>query len=87
MGIVLDVFFQKRVVVFPNGESIERAQYVWGESLEQLLDNSNTRLDLKKPARYIFTLEGIHVSIATSSPSKAFTLVLPRHHHPRRHSR
>ena len=60
------IFFfnlQKRVLVFPNGESIERAQYVWGESLEQLLDNSNTRLDLKKPARYIFTLEGVHVSV------------------------
>ncbi|ELU06637.1 hypothetical protein CAPTEDRAFT_220130 [Capitella teleta] len=48
----------KRVLVFPNGENLERAVYVWGESLDQLLDNSTTRLNLRKPAKYVFDLNG-----------------------------
>lgn len=52
----------KRILVFPNGESIEFAQYVWGETIVQILDNSTTRLNLRKAARYIYTLEGVLAS-------------------------
>jgi hypothetical protein len=48
----------KRILVFPNGEKIEMAQYVWGESMSQILDNSTTRLNLSKPAKCIFTIDG-----------------------------
>lgn len=48
----------KRILVFPNGENVELAQYVWGETINQILDNSTTRLNLRKAAKYIFTLEG-----------------------------
>jgi hypothetical protein len=44
--------------VFPNGENLERAVYVWGETMEQLLDNSTTRLNLRKPAKFVFDLNG-----------------------------
>jgi len=40
------------------GDKLEMAQYVWGENVRQLLDNSTTRLALQKPAKFIFTLDG-----------------------------
>lgn len=48
----------KRLMVFPNGEIMERAQPVWGETLAQVLDNASSRLTLRKPAKYLFTMEG-----------------------------
>ncbi len=54
--------FQKRLLVFPNGESPDRGQYVWGESIGQILDNATSRLNLRKPAKYIFNMEGELVS-------------------------
>lgn len=48
----------KRVLVFPNGEKVELAQYVWGETLDQLLDNGATRLNLSRPAKHLFTIDG-----------------------------
>ena len=53
---------QKRLLVFSNGDSVERAQYVWGESMQQVLDNSALRLQLRKPQKHVFTLEGELVS-------------------------
>jgi len=49
---------QKRLLVFPMGEKLEQCQYVWGDGLHQLLDNSTTRLGLQKPAKFVFTLDG-----------------------------
>ncbi|CAD5115835.1 DgyrCDS4773 [Dimorphilus gyrociliatus] len=48
----------KRILVYPNGESIHRAVYIWGDSLSQLLDHATTRLNLNKASKYIFTVEG-----------------------------
>ncbi|XP_061182929.1 doublecortin domain-containing protein 1-like [Saccostrea echinata] len=48
----------KRVMVFPNGESVERAVYVWGETLEEILDNATIKLGLWGQARIIYNMEG-----------------------------
>lgn len=48
----------KRILVYPNGESIHRSVYIWGDSLDQLLDHATTRLNLNKASKYIFTVEG-----------------------------
>ena len=55
------------MLVFANGESVERAQYVWGETLEQLLDNSQARLNLRKAVRFVFSLDGRLVSETENS--------------------
>ncbi|XP_041366917.1 doublecortin domain-containing protein 1-like [Gigantopelta aegis] len=52
----------KRVMVYPNGESLERAVYVWGETLEEILDLATVKLDMWKQAKYIFTSEGIPIT-------------------------
>ena len=51
-------FLQKRVLVHAAGEPPSKAAYVWGESLGQLLDNSTVRLNMSKPAKYIYTQNG-----------------------------
>ena len=53
---------QKRIQVFPNGESPEHAVMVWGESMTELLDNSTLKLGLWKKAKCFFTEEGKRVS-------------------------
>ena len=44
---------RKRVLIFPNGESITRAVYVWGESIQEILDNAAARLNLHKPGKIL----------------------------------
>ncbi|XP_059150633.1 doublecortin domain-containing protein 1-like [Physella acuta] len=51
----------KRVLVYPNGESVERSIYVWGSSLEEILDNATFKLSLRKQAKIIYTVEGQRV--------------------------
>nr|XP_022337319.1 uncharacterized protein LOC111133328 isoform X2 [Crassostrea virginica] len=48
----------KRVLVYPNGESVERALYVWGETLEEILDNATIKLGMWGQARIIYNMEG-----------------------------
>ena len=48
--------------VFPNGEDVKQAVYVWGESLQQILENASMRLQLRKVARKLYTLDGSLVS-------------------------
>ncbi|XP_071104619.1 doublecortin domain-containing protein 1-like [Haliotis cracherodii] len=48
----------KRVQVYPNGESLERALYVWGETLDQLLESSTHKLTLWRKAQMFFTSDG-----------------------------
>ncbi|XP_046543933.1 doublecortin domain-containing protein 1-like [Haliotis rubra] len=48
----------KRVQVFPNGESLERAVYIWGETLDQLLEAATSKLTLWKKAQMFFTSDG-----------------------------
>ena len=55
------VFLQKRALIFPNGESITRAVYVWGESIQEILDNAGTRLNLRKPGKYLYNMDGQQV--------------------------
>ena len=52
---------QKRIQVYPNGESPEHAVMVWGESLTELLDNTTLKLGLWKKAKCFFTEEGKQV--------------------------
>ncbi|XP_052801857.1 doublecortin domain-containing protein 1-like [Mya arenaria] len=52
----------KRVQVYPNGESIERTTYIWGDSFQQLLDNASMRLNLWQPAKRLFNMEGKEVT-------------------------
>jgi len=64
--------FQKRLLIFPMGEKVEMCQYVWGENVHQVLDNSTTRLGLQKPAKFLFTIDGKlvrHVSQSTCAQS------------------
>ncbi|XP_064634273.1 doublecortin domain-containing protein 1-like isoform X2 [Lineus longissimus] len=48
----------RRVQVYPNGESLSRAVYVWGESLAQILDNATMRLNLRKHGKILFDVTG-----------------------------
>lgn len=48
----------KRVLVYPNGESVERATYVWGDTIHQLLDSAKLRLGMWQPAKYLYNMEG-----------------------------
>ena len=59
---VIFCLLQKRVLVYPNGEYLERAVYAWGESMAQILDNANVRLNLRKEGRCLFNIEGHLVS-------------------------
>ncbi|KAH3884070.1 doublecortin domain-containing protein 1-like [Dreissena polymorpha] len=52
----------KRIQAYPNGESVERATYIWGDTFQQLLDSATFRLNLWQPARRFFTLEGNEVT-------------------------
>ncbi|XP_053391549.1 doublecortin domain-containing protein 1-like [Mercenaria mercenaria] len=52
----------KRILAYPNGESVERATYIWGESFQQLLDSATMRLNLWQPAKRFFTMEGKEVT-------------------------
>lgn len=54
----------KRLMVYPNGESLERATYVWGDNIEQILMGATLRLGLWAQARYLFNMEGRRVNIA-----------------------
>lgn len=49
---------QKRLLVFPNGGWLEQVQYVWGDSLARVLENATVRLNLGRPAAYLFTIDG-----------------------------
>ena len=57
------MLLQRRVLVFPNGESITRAVYVWGETLGQLLENSAQRLGMRRAGKYIYDMNGQTVSV------------------------
>lgn len=48
----------KRVMVYPNGESLERALYIWGGSLDELLDCATLKLGMWQKARLMYTMEG-----------------------------
>ncbi|GFN87697.1 LOW QUALITY PROTEIN: doublecortin domain-containing protein 1 [Plakobranchus ocellatus] len=52
----------KRVMVYPNGESMERSLYVWGASIEQILCCATQKLGLWKNAKTLYTLDGKMVS-------------------------
>ena len=56
------IYFQKRVMVYPNGESVERALYVWGESIEEILECATVKLNLWAQAKYLYDMEGNKVS-------------------------
>lgn len=45
-------------MVFPNGESVERAVYVWGETLEEILDSATIKLGLWGQAKIVYNMEG-----------------------------
>ena len=49
-------------MVYPNGESMERSIYVWGASIDEILDSATSKLGLWKNARILYTLEGKMVS-------------------------
>ncbi|KAL4224512.1 doublecortin domain-containing protein [Mactra antiquata] len=48
----------KRILAYPNGESVERATYIWGDTFQQLLDSATMRLNLWQPAKRFFDMEG-----------------------------
>ncbi|XP_013404290.1 uncharacterized protein LOC106169385 isoform X2 [Lingula anatina] len=52
----------KRILVFPNGEDLQHATYVWGGSIGEILDASVSRLNLMKAAKYLYTLDGKQIS-------------------------
>ncbi|RUS69865.1 hypothetical protein EGW08_022371 [Elysia chlorotica] len=49
-------------MVYPNGETMERSIYVWGASLDEILDSATSKLGLWKNARILYTLEGQQIS-------------------------
>lgn len=50
-------------MIYPNGESVEKAVYVWGETLEEIMDNATIKLGLWAPAKIIYNMEGKKVCI------------------------
>ncbi|KAF6020845.1 hypothetical protein EB796_020833 [Bugula neritina] len=48
----------KRVLAYVNGEQVSRAQYIWGDNLNQILQNATTRLNMRRAAKCIFSLLG-----------------------------
>ncbi|CAH1258969.1 DCDC1 [Branchiostoma lanceolatum] len=48
----------KRVLVYPNGESADKAVYAWGANLPQLLESCTIRLSLQRAARTLYTADG-----------------------------
>ncbi|XP_033106112.1 doublecortin domain-containing protein 1-like [Anneissia japonica] len=48
----------KRVLVYRNGEYPEKATYVWGNSMGNLLQESTGRLSMHMPAKRVFTASG-----------------------------
>ncbi|XP_019624711.1 PREDICTED: uncharacterized protein LOC109470271 [Branchiostoma belcheri] len=48
----------KRVLVYPNGESADKAVYAWGANLQQLLESCTIRLNLQRAARTLYTADG-----------------------------
>ncbi|XP_064601230.1 doublecortin domain-containing protein 1-like [Liolophura sinensis] len=48
----------KRVLVFPNGETVDKGVFVRGEDLEQLLEQAKLKLSPWKKFRCFFTVEG-----------------------------
>ncbi|XP_070200716.1 doublecortin domain-containing protein 1-like isoform X2 [Littorina saxatilis] len=48
----------KRILAYPNGDSPEHAQMVWGETMTELLDNTTLKLALWKKARCFYTEDG-----------------------------
>ncbi|XP_035665519.1 doublecortin domain-containing protein 1-like [Branchiostoma floridae] len=48
----------KRVLVYPNGESADKAVYAWGANLPQLLESCTIRLNLQRAARTLYTADG-----------------------------
>lgn len=52
----------KRVMLYPNGESVERAVYVWGETLEEIMDNATIKLGLWAQAKIIYNMEGKRIN-------------------------
>lgn len=66
-------------MVFPNGESVERAVYVWGETLEEILDSATIKLGLWGQAKIVYNMEGKKVlnivwSIEQSSLQTVYAL-------------
>jgi len=62
-------------MTYPNGESVERATYIWGDTFQQLLDSASMRLNLWQPARRFFTLEGKEVSKSCNFKNKSDKLL------------
>ena len=60
---IVPIYFQKRVMVYPNGESVERALYVWGESIEEILECATVKLNLWAQAKYLYDMEGNKVGL------------------------
>lgn len=56
------MFPQKRVLVFPNGETIDKGVFVRGEDLDQLLEQAKLKLSPWKKFKCFFTVEGKLVS-------------------------
>ncbi|KAL3841516.1 hypothetical protein ACJMK2_019650 [Sinanodonta woodiana] len=52
----------KRVQVYPMGESLVRTEYVWGETLDQILDNTTIRLNLWQRAKRLYTEQGKEIT-------------------------
>lgn len=50
-------------MIYLNGESVERVVYVWGEILEEIMDNVIIKLGLWVLVKIIFNMEGKKVCI------------------------
>ncbi|CAL1540465.1 unnamed protein product [Lymnaea stagnalis] len=48
----------KRVRVYPNGQSLERAIYVWGGSMQEILDSATAKLSFWKQAKIVYNQNG-----------------------------
>lgn len=50
-------------MIYLNGESVERVVYVWGEILEEIMDNVIIKLGLWVLVKIIYNMEGKKVCI------------------------
>lgn len=50
-------------MIYLNGESVERVVYVWGEILEEIMDNVIIKLGFWVLVKIIYNMEGKKVCI------------------------
>ena len=55
---VIFIYSQKRVKAFKNGDPLDKYTFAWGSSITEIMQDSTMRLDLRKAAVQLYTVDG-----------------------------